>query len=71
MDKHRKRSEYLWENLLSRQPGLINEAFTSLDKDQRQAVLDHLQKMINQPGWQPEQRISAQAALDKLADLIV
>jgi len=71
MDEDRKRSEYLWENLLSRQPVLINEAFTSLDKDQRQAILDHLQKMINQPGWQPEQRISAQAAFDTLADLIV
>lgn len=55
--------EALWENLLSRQPELVQAAFASLDADERQAVLAHLQRMAAEPGWHPEQRKSATAAL--------
>lgn len=56
----------LWEMLLSREPEWIEKAFESLLPDQKSAVLAHLQKMVSEPGWQPEQQISAQAALDTI-----
>lgn len=61
--------ESVWESLLSRQPELIWEVFGSLSEEQRQAVLEHLIRMVREPGWQPEQRISAQAALDVLINV--
>jgi hypothetical protein len=56
--------EYLWETLLSREPDRILLAYESLQPDQKIAILEHLQKMVSESGWQPEQRNSAQAALD-------
>jgi hypothetical protein len=56
--------EQFWEDLLSRQPGPIKAAFASLDPSNQQAVLAHLQSMVSETGWQPEQRISARAALE-------
>jgi len=56
----------LWEMLLSREPKWIEEAFESLLPDQKRSVLAHLQKMVSEPGWQPEQQVSAQAALDTI-----
>lgn len=58
--------EYLWETLLSREPDRILLAYESLQPDQKLAVLEHLQKMVSESGWQPEQRNSAQAALDAI-----
>ncbi len=58
--------EQLWEDLLSRQPGPIKAAFASLQQSDQQAVLAHLQRMVSETGWQPEQRISARAALEVL-----
>ncbi len=58
--------EYLWETLLSREPDRILLAYESLQPDQKLAVLEHLEKMVSETGWQPEQRNSAQAALDAL-----
>ncbi len=54
--------------LHSRQPAMIEKAFTSLESDQQKAVMDHLQHLVAEPGWQPEQRVTAQAALDTIAD---
>jgi hypothetical protein len=59
--------EILWDHLLSRSPEQVREAFAGLDEAGRQAVLAHLRRMAGEPGWQPEQRASAQAALDALA----
>jgi len=59
--------EVLWEQLLSRQTGQVKQAFRSLTLAERRAVLTHLQSMCQEPGWHPEQRLSAQAALDALA----
>ena len=67
MNEKRLAIEDLWDNLLSRHPKQIRESFTALDRDQQQAVQEHLERMIHEPGWQPEQRNSAQAALDAIA----
>jgi len=56
----------LWEQLLSRLPASIKDAFATLDPSDQQAVLAHLRRMVTEPGWQPEQRLSATAALDAL-----
>jgi hypothetical protein len=66
MNKASKQLEMLWEDLLSRQPGPIKAAFASLDPSDQNAVLVHLQRMVSEPGWQPEQRLSAKTALDVL-----
>ena len=60
--------ETLWEQLLSRQEDLIRLAFSNLTPESRQSILVHLHRMVIEPGWHAEQRISAQAALDALAD---
>ena len=67
---HRKKRpdqlEGLWEDLLSRQPELIRAAFDSLDKPSQKAVFTHLQRMVSEVGWQPEQQVSAKAAIQAL-----
>ena len=57
----------LWDHLLSRQPELVRAAYQSLTPAEQQDVLAHLQCMVSEPGWHPEQIASAQAALDALA----
>lgn len=54
--------------LLSRRPAMIEKTFSSLESDQKKAVLDHLQRMVTEPGWQPGQRVSAQEALDAISN---
>jgi hypothetical protein len=68
MDEDEEMDENIWERLLSRQPTLIGKAYQNLDPVERKAVLDHLIRMVTESGWQPEQRISAQAALDSLSE---
>lgn len=55
--------EKLWNNLLSREAKKVKMAFANLDKESQQAILQHLTRMANEPGWHPEQRASAEAAL--------
>jgi hypothetical protein len=55
--------ETLWDGLLSREPARVRQTFEGLQSSERQVVLDHLARMASEPGWQPEQRASAQAAL--------
>jgi NADH:ubiquinone oxidoreductase subunit E len=66
MNKTSEKLELLWEDLLSHQPETIQAAFASLDPSDQKAVLTHLQRMVSESGWQPEQRLSARAALDVL-----
>ncbi len=66
MHKASEGLEQLWEELLSRQPGTIKAAFASLNPSNQKVVLAHLQRMVSEPGWQPEQILSARAALDVL-----
>ncbi len=59
-----------WDEVLSRQPARIRKAVASLDSATRKELVVHLQRMVSEEGWQPEQRKSAQAALDAISDLI-
>lgn len=59
-------SEQFWDNILSRDPVQILEAFRSLDTPSRQAVLNHLQSMAKEDGWLSEQRLSANIALEAI-----
>jgi hypothetical protein len=68
MDGHKETYENIWEMLLSRQPVMIKKAFASLESDQQNAVMGHLRSMVTEPGWQADQRVSAQAALDIIAN---
>ncbi len=58
--------DVFWENLLSRRPKKVLAAYRSLDAFEQKAVIEHLQRMVNEPGWQAEQRLSAQAALSAI-----
>lgn len=58
--------EALWDDLLSRQPERIRSAFDSLDLPGRRSVFTHLQRMASDAGWQSEQRLSAQVAIQAL-----
>ena len=58
--------EHLWDNLLSRNPEQILKIFTTLDAIQQKSVLEHLSRMAQEPGWHPEQSLSAQIALKAL-----
>jgi hypothetical protein len=60
--------EILWDGLLSREAGRVRAAFATLNEAEQQAVRAHLQRMACEPGWHPEQRLSAQAALQALED---
>lgn len=66
MDNTNEQLELLWNDLLSRQPELIRDAFEMLDFPSQKIVINHLQKMVKESGWQPEQRASANAALQVL-----
>ena len=58
--------ESLWDALLSRQPDQVRLAFESLDNEEKTLVLQHLHRMSEEPGWHPEQRLSAIAALEAI-----
>ena len=58
--------EDLWDALLSRQSEQVRAAYHSLDEERKAAVYSHLQRMVSEPDWHPEQRLSAQAALNAL-----
>ena len=68
MHVEQDRFESIWETLLSREPDRIVTVFESLSPAEREAVLVHLEKMVSESGWQPGQRLSAQAALDAILD---
>jgi len=48
---------------------MISMAFDSLEINEQKAVMDHLQRMMSESGWQPGQRESARAALDVISEL--
>ena len=60
--------ETTWDHLLSRDPSLIRLAYSSLDKESQQVVVEHLQVMTSEPGWHQEQVISAQIALTAIRE---
>jgi hypothetical protein len=58
--------EKTWDALLSREPQRIRQTFAGLDGNSQHVVLEHLKKMVSESGWQPEQVLSARAALEAL-----
>ncbi|OGO11641.1 MAG: hypothetical protein A2Y53_05345 [Chloroflexi bacterium RBG_16_47_49] len=69
MDSQPEYLEALWNDLLTREPERIRKAFYSLDPPSQGFVLAHLQRMLSESDWQPEQRLSARAALQALEKL--
>lgn len=67
MPEAREPLEIFWDAILSRQPEQIRGAFTLLDAVARQQLIAHLKRMVSEEGWHPEQRKSAQVALDTIA----
>ena len=61
--------EMLWENLLSTQSDRILSAYKHLSTEEQASVVNHLNRMVTEPGWLPVQRDSARVALDVLAHL--
>ena len=59
--------EKAWDDLLSREPERIESRFKSLDSQSQTVVIEHLNLMISDEGWHPEQVISAQKALETLS----
>jgi hypothetical protein len=66
MVEEREPLEIFWDSILSRDPELIQSAFTPLDTTSQENVLAHLKRMVSEEGWHPEQIISAKAALNVL-----
>ena len=58
----------LWDAILSRQPDRIRAAFQALNPAAQSALSAHLERMVSEDGWHPEQQKSAQAALDVIRD---
>jgi hypothetical protein len=58
----------VWTAILSRQADQIKTAFASLTPDEQKKVAVHLEKMVSEEGWHPEQVISARAALEAIRD---
>jgi len=56
--------EQFWNAVLSRHPQRIRRVVKPLDAPARAALLAHLQSMVNEEGWLPQQRESAQTAID-------
>lgn len=63
--------EHLWEQLLSRDGGTVLQAYSSLAAHEQSIVLTHLHRMAEEPGWHPEQRASAQAALSAITQKLL
>jgi hypothetical protein len=61
--------EILWDALLSRRPEQIRLAYSALAQDEKKAVLTHLERMAVEPGWHPEQVLSAKAALTAIKEM--
>jgi hypothetical protein len=53
----------LWTEILSSEAARIRRAWGRLTDDECRAVLEHLRRMTEEAGWQPEQRASAAGAL--------
>lgn len=66
MTQGREPLEIFWDAILSRRSEQIQTACSELDDKERFELIAHLKRMVNEEGWQPEQRKSAQVALDTI-----
>ncbi len=60
--------EEFWEQILSREPERVLEAWKTLSEKEQRSVWHHLEKMVYEDGWADPQRDSAKAALRVLRD---
>jgi NADH:ubiquinone oxidoreductase subunit E len=60
--------ETLWTEILSRQEERIKAAFSRLSEEEQETVITHLNKMVSEEGWHPEQVVSAITALEAILD---
>jgi len=60
--------ELFWTEILSRDPDRVQAAFSPLPDHEMESVSAHLQRMVSEDGWHPEQVISARAALEAIGD---
>ncbi len=60
--------EAFWEEILSRQQERIQKVFAPLSPKEKISVLKHLKGMVSEPGWHPEQVVSASQALNALKE---
>jgi hypothetical protein len=61
--------ESFWAEILSRQSDRVRSAFATLSGEEKEAVLNHLERMTRESGWHPEQVDSAAKALQALHDV--
>ncbi|MCX6053695.1 MAG: hypothetical protein NTZ74_02040 [Chloroflexi bacterium] len=61
--------ELIWDQILSRDAKKINAAYPNLDPDSQKTVVNHLQRMVTENDWHPEQVRSARIALDVIKEL--
>lgn len=57
-----------WGEILSREPSRIKSAFNHLEPEEQRKVVLHLEKMVSEDDWHPEQVTSAQAALEAISN---
>lgn len=58
--------EVIWDAVLSRESTRILSTWHKLNQEEQNTLLAHLERMVNEEGWHPEQVISAQCALDAI-----
>lgn len=58
--------EKTWDAILSRDSERVCKTFLALQAADQAVIMDHLRKMVSEPGWHPEQVISAREALKAL-----
>ena len=61
--------EVIWDAVLSRDTTRILETWHELNSEERTSLLAHLERMVSEDGWHPEQVISARCALDAIRAL--
>jgi hypothetical protein len=61
--------EEIWDAILSREAGRIRSAWQLLDREERAHLMTHLERMVSEDGWHPEQVISARCALEAIRAL--
>ena len=61
--------ELLWDRLLSREPDKIKSTIQHLNVSERNAVIEHLNRMTTEDGWHPTQKNSALIALQIIEKL--
>lgn len=58
--------EYLWQEILSRDPVRVKNSYKDLSDSDGQAIIDHLTAMTTEKGWYAAQKQSAQIALETI-----